>query len=364
MAIRKKVINGKIIYDVFVKIRNEQGKQISKRRRNVTSEREAKRVEYELRSSLDKKRSRVLWDHWVEECLERFRLQYRHSTWFNYQKTVYKRINPHFKSKFLDEITPANIHDLIFTHNAEVSQWHKKGILKYARKLFTIAVEESYLLRNPCAKIKVKVPQVVQKVLSPDEITKLLAQAKFQEHKFYPIWAMALLTGMRSGELYALKWQNIDFESSFIQVIKSWTRRDGYGPTKSAKNRVVPISTSCRLLLKQLQLQSDSEFVLPRPPEWTQGQQAQTLRTFCDSLNITSVKFHDLRATFITQLLRNGVALAKVMSIVGHSELKTTQGYLRLCGHDVKGATDMLGIELPADTAKDTCLASVISITN
>lgn len=63
---------------------------------------------------------------------------------------------------------------------------------------------------------------------------------------------------------------------------------------------------------------------------------------------ITSVKFHDLRATFITQLLKQGVALARVMAIVGHSELKTTQGYLRLCGQDLAGATEELGIKLPS----------------
>ena len=43
------------------------------------------------------------------------------------------------------------------------------------------------------------------------------------------------------------------------------------------------------------------------------------------------------------------MALAKVMAIVGHSQLKTTQGYLRLCGQDVKGATDELGIQLPEE---------------
>jgi site-specific recombinase XerD len=73
----------------------------------------------------------------------------------------------------------------------------------------------------------------------------------------------------------------------------------------------------------------------------------QITRDFCKGINILPICFHDLRATFITQMLNNGVALSKVMAIVGHSSLKTTQGYLRLCGKDVEGATEELRITLP-----------------
>jgi integrase len=73
-------------------------------------------------------------------------------------------------------------------------------------------------------------------------------------------------------------------------------------------------------------------------------------REFCVGLGITSVKFHDLRATFITSLLARGESLARVMSIVGHSELKTTNGYLRKAGVDVQGGTNKLGYKLPQES--------------
>lgn len=81
--------------------------------------------------------------------------------------------------------------------------------------------------------------------------------------------------------------------------------------------------------------------------EWAQGDQAKILKNFCEEIGITPIKFHDLRATFITQMLNNGVPLSKVMAIVGHSSLKTTQGYLRLSGKDVEGATEELNIAVP-----------------
>ena len=93
--------------------------------------------------------------------------------------------------------------------------------------------------------------------------------------------------------------------------------------------------------------------VLPRLNEWTRGNQAQVLRDFCLGIGITQIRFHDLRATFITQMLSKGVSLAHVMAIVGHANHRTTQGYLRLAGLELKGATEALGISLPRlDDAK------------
>ncbi len=191
-------------------------------------------------------------------------------------------------------------------------------------------------------------PEIEQKVLTAAEVNILLQEAKKHDHKFYDIWVMALLTGMRSGELYALKWTDIDFEARIIHVSKQWTSKNGYGPTKSRKTRVVPISDSLLSFLKELKLKrDDQEFILPHHAEWQSGEQAKVIGGFCSAIGITPVKFHDLRATFITNLLAQGESLARVMSMVGHTELKTTNGYLRRAGVDVKGGTEQLGYSVP-----------------
>ena len=93
------------------------------------------------------------------------------------------------------------------------------------------------------------------------------------------------------------------------------------------------------------------DLVLPRLREWRNGDQAMVLAEFCRSIGVTPVKFHDLRATFITNLLSQGVPLVKVMSIVGHRKMSTTDEYLRLSGVDIKiGTTEKLGYGLPKHT--------------
>jgi len=105
------------------------------------------------------------------------------------------------------------------------------------------------------------------------------------------------------------------------------------------------------IFLKEYKLAGSTENVLPRLKEWENGEQASVTREFCQSIGISEVKFHDLRATFITNLLARGVALAVVMSMVGHSQIKTTNVYLRKAGVDIKGGTDKLGYGVPSSKA-------------
>jgi integrase len=70
-------------------------------------------------------------------------------------------------------------------------------------------------------------------------------------------------------------------------------------------------------------------------------------REFCKSLAITEIKFHDLRATFITNLLSRGESLVRVMAIVGHADMETTNVYLRKAGIELEGGTDKLGYKIP-----------------
>jgi integrase len=151
-------------------------------------------------------------------------------------------------------------------------------------------VEDGLLDRNPCTGVSVKAPEVEQKVLTSSEVEIFLREAKFASHRFYPIWALALMTGMRSGELFALKWTDLDFDGRLISVSKQWTSKNGYGPTKTMRSRIVPISEDLLKFLKELKLQRASEeSVLPHFREWENGEQARITREFCESIGITDL---------------------------------------------------------------------------
>ncbi len=351
MPIYTEQTNGKTTYTVVATTRIN-GKQVYKKRRNVTSIAAAKRIELDLKLSLARIKEQpemCTWTEWSEKCLNRMKLQFKGSTVVNYQSNFNKWVNPVLGERFLDEIKPSDIHSLIYDKIEGISLEARHGVLKRLKRVFSMAVEDGIIARNPATGISVKVPESPQQVLNRTEINTLLFEAKKQNHCYYNHWALAILTGLRKGELIALTWSDIDFENRVISVTKSWGRIDGLGPTKSTKNRYVPISNELERFLKELRSQSNlnENKVLEQHEDWLYGDAAKSLKDFCREVGITAVKFHDLRATFITQMLLRGVPLAKVMKIVGHSTIKTTMRYLRLIAEDTQGATEELGIVLP-----------------
>lgn len=353
MPIYPEIKDGKTTYTVVASTRIN-GKQVNRKRRNLTSIALAKRVEVDLRIELrqfKERPNRYKWSVWTKICLDRMKIEFKKSTMKTYNGNLGKWVNPHFNDFYLDELTGSMIHEVIYNRIQNVGLDCRRTILKQIKRILTMAVDEGFLSRNPAKNITVKVPEAKQLVLNRTEIDMLLYEAKAKNHPFYNHWALALLTGMRNGELHALMWTDVDFENKVISVTKSWSIADGLGPTKSTKNRYVPISGELEMFLRNLkakQLETVGR-VLEPVKDWTDGAQAKIIKKFCRELEITPVKFHDLRATFITQMLLKGVPLAKVMTIVGHSTIKTTMRYLRLVAQDTQGATESLGITLPRD---------------
>jgi integrase len=215
-------------------------------------------------------------------------------------------------------------------------------------------------------------------ILKLEEIRRLLREARERNHPWYPIWAVALLTGMRNGELFALKWSDVDLEKGLITVQRTYNKRTKeFKSTKAGYWRTVPISEELKCLLLDLRHRHyhhhdcgdhggrggfggddgcgftggggdggcgsvGLDFVFPRMELWVRGAQARVLREFCSSVGLSQIKFHTLRACFATQLLSSGVEMVKVMKIGGWRDIKTVQVYLRLAGVDEAGATDGL----------------------
>lgn len=192
-----------------------------------------------------------------------------------------------------------------------------------------------------------KKEEKIKPILTIDEVRKFLLEAKIRQHPWFPIWAFAVLTGMRSGELMALEWGDIDEERGIIRVAKSFNKR--LKTTKCPKNgtwRNVDINSQLAQLIIELKTERRNEtHILPQFPEWKNGQGGKILRMFLVSIGIQKeVVFHTLRACFATHLLSTGVEPLKVMRMGGWSDLKTFQIYLRMSGVDVRGVAEGLDV--------------------
>jgi integrase len=231
-----------------------------------------------------------------------------------------------------------------------ISMVHRRKMKHVLKSVFDFGIQTGQLptlQRSPTFEVILKKEEEKKpEILSIVEIQKLIQGAYAENHEWRRIWAIALLTGMRSGELYALTWKDIDWENKLISVNKSYNcRMRSIKSTKAGYWRQVPISSELEKVLREQQRETaDGMHVFPRMWKWDLGQQAEVLRKFCYLHGLPSIKFHTLRACFATQMLRQGVEAARVMKICGWKELKTMQHYVRLAGIEIQGVTERLKI--------------------
>ena len=142
----------------------------------------------------------------------------------------------------------------------------------------------------------------------------------------------ALRTGMRLGELAALRWTDVDLERARINVRRSYSHGEETLP-KSGKGRTLPMSPQLRLALAEHKLAigarervflSDGDLLLDHN---------RVKRVFwhgTKKAGVKRIRIHDLRHSFASQLVMAGVSLYKVQKLLGHQDVKTTMRYAHL----------------------------------
>jgi integrase len=369
MAIREYLKDGKTLYEVYVHVKSNVDPliRIQKRKTGIKEYRDAIKEETRiskeaLREIGSREEKGGTWERIIE-------------LW--YYDQFHNQLNDRYTNKYTIEDYQKMLHrytkDWLKKRPSELTRGDGRNVIEKVLKLgksksFVLKVKNTINLVyqwgldhrhikdayiSPVHGVKIdKREDKFPEILNLTEIRTFLFEARKQQHEWYPIWAMALLTGMRSGELYALEWNDVDFENKLIRVTKSFNKRlNVIKSTKAGYWRNVPISEELnRLLVELKKITSLTNHVLPRMTCWDRGEQSKPLRSFLTSIGIPSVKFHTLRACFATQLLADGVEMTKVMKIGGWKDIKTMQIYLRLAGVDEKGATDGLRF-LPSDQA-------------
>jgi integrase len=320
------------------------------RRIKILSLAEAKRVERELIIKVeDKLREKTIpkWGEFIQEYYKRCQDECTQKTAQNYLQCINHHTMDAWGKRFIDSISTDEIRSLIKIKTGDKSKSHQRNVLHFIRGTFTLAVERGIINRNPTPDMKFRIGDKIKKVLTEDQIRLLLTRGKEYDWEWYPHVAIAVYTGMRNGELYALTWDKVNLEDRRMLVDSSWNKIDGFKSTKSGDDRMVEIAPPLITILKELKLKSTDKFVLPRLSRWEQGHQAHALRMFSMGLGLPLVRFHDLRASWATLMLSKGIEPAKVMVMGGWKELKTLMIYLRKSGISIRGITDGLNLHDP-----------------
>jgi integrase len=207
---------------------------------------------------------------------------------------------------------------------------------------------QGYIEKNYCKLV------VLPKVEKDDKIHVLAKEQQDQfikaieNHEMGMLFIVALSTGLRLGELQALHWKDINFNTHEITVNKTLQKIPVYDKDKVIKYeiveqqpktinsiRTVPVPSKVIDRLKDHQQQQQelfsrvgvsSEYVLcdPLGVPYESKRPTRTLQRILKQLNLPVIKFHDLRHTYATRLFEKGVPPKTVQTLLGHADIDTT----------------------------------------
>ena len=277
---------------------------------------------------------------WMDVWFENYaKLKVRPSSHQTYCGYIDNHIKPHVGSIPLSKLTSLDLQKLYKMLLAEgridriESKNQPKGLsAKTVRNInqiissaLNLAKEQKLISSNQaeaCALPKVEHREM--KTLPVEQLTSFLREAK--ETGVYEMYYIELATGLRRGELLGLKWDDIDMSNGTIRVQRQVSRIDGEiveAPLKTKNSyHTVSIGDDAIEVLKEQRKKvgREIEYVFPSPNGGPISPDSvlNMLHRVLERAGLPKIRFHDLRHTFATLALQNGVDIKTVSSMLGH----------------------------------------------
>lgn len=203
---------------------------------------------------------------------------------------------------------------------------------RYVRRIYAVlslalseAVDDGLIEASPATRIKL--PQVRKGrrwTLTKDQMDALLSAEGRDEAMF----AVMVMTGMRRGEACSLKWRQVGGEGIHLEDTKS-----------PSGDRMIPLIGRARELIEAQPRRSEFVFTAESGAPVDPDNLSRAWRAFRDRAGIDPrVRLHDLRTTFITELVRRGVDVRTVQALAGHADPRTTLGVYAQASEEAKRA--------------------------
>ena len=259
---------------------------------------------------------------------------------------LYKRAFREFikiiKNKLVYDVTPEKIEYFKSKRLKKVQPVTVNIELRCLKTSFNLAMKYNYVKTNPFVYVKqIKEVQKEKMVFTQEEIQRLLDVVDIPILKYFIL--IGIYTGMRLGEILNLEWNDILFEQRLIKILN----KDNY-TIKTGKVRTVPISDKLLIVLmemKQICLEPTKSFLFQsyNGKPFDKSFITRKFKYFVKRAGLNeSLHFHNLRHSFITELLRKEVSIYKVQKLAGHASVKTTEGYAHLVVDDLREAVELI----------------------
>lgn len=284
------------------------------------------------------KRKSKLYEDRLNEWLEITKPNVKYSTFIRYKKVVEKHISKHFGSFNVERIDTMMIEEFIGIKLQDgLSAKTVSDILLIIKSSLRYAEAEGEILNCSLSKISVKAKKPEMRVLSAKE-EKALINFLLQETDYCKLGVyLCLYSGIRIGELCALKWEDIDLNGGCIHIHHTMQRvqNDNLQKSKtsviitdaktSSSDRHIPVVSFLSECLKKFKCEDKCYFLTGSSEKYVEPRTMQNrFKNYLKQVGIDDANFHSLRHTFSTRCVEAGVDIKTLSEILAHTSVKIT----------------------------------------
>ncbi len=269
----------------------------------------------------------------------------------NVRASTLKMYRNHLKYHFEDinelkvnRITVAKVEEFITDKQSErLNLTTLRKIIVTFNQVMNYAVRHRYIDHNPVRDAERprgqgEISESPIRILNALEINAFLDAVSEQEYK--TLFKLAIMSGARQGELFGLKWSDIDWSNNQIHIKRSWNSGAWYQPKSRTSNRKIDIGPTMMKELKKWKLacpKNDLDLVFPNDAGGPMDHGNVLRRHFYPALKasgLPQIRFHDLRHTYASLLIEQGENIKYIQSQLGHaSPTVTLNVYAHLMNH-------------------------------
>lgn len=310
----------------------------------------------------------IMVDAWFDYWIELKEKTVRPNTVRNYKERYRCNIKPVIGKVKLVDVTPIHCQRIMFKMAEE---GYKSTTIRQTRialfNLLEYANENDVIEKNPCKKF---VRSDIGKPSEKKEALTIDVQRKFLEYaagtSYEEQFRFVLQTGLRTGELVGLRWEDIDFNNRKMKIRRTLEYRYSVGewregpPKSKSGNRTIPLTNEAIAILKRQKEKNKAIKVVPI--EWANqvflckrtgapvknSTYDTALFKICEKANINRFSMHVLRHTFATRCIEAGMKPKTLQMILGHANIGITMNLYVHTTEDEK----LKEIQLVADALK------------
>ncbi len=301
-------------------------------RTSQTKEREKLFCEF-----IDNKQEKLplqLYEVAMEEWLDEIKENRKYSTYVKYKSICYKYIFPVIKQKE-NILWKKNTIQMEISNINSLSNSMKRSITSIIHEISCFAVEKHNLLPMEIAVHYERIRKEETEIFTKEEQKKLIRFLNRDMDISKLGIMLCLSTGIRLGEVCALKWCDVDSENACLYINRTVQRiaiEDGdtkttlmITPPKSVHSvRKIPLSQSMQLLLNKFYIHKSGEYLWNKNKPLDPRTYQKRFQSYLKEAGIRSKNFHILRHTFATNCIANGMDVKCLSEILGHSDVKIT----------------------------------------